>query len=134
VEVTGLEPREPLSVACSCRNRGMARIRVSTTVDGAPLAIARELCRRPRDAALLDQTLAAIITCHRLAVIDVAHEAYDVHPIDQPDEWGDLGSFRNASATTRRADRFEVKSGGANFPASAVGRSSFFPGMPQFTE
>lgn len=78
----------------------MVRIRVSTTVDGELLATARELCRRPTDAALLDEALAAVIARHRLAVIDSSYEAYDAHPIDEPDDWGDLGSFRNAAATT----------------------------------
>ena len=78
----------------------MARIRVSTTVDEDLLVTARELCRRPTDAALLDEALAAVIARHRIAVIDAAYEAYDAHPIDEPDEWGDLGSFRSAAATT----------------------------------
>jgi hypothetical protein len=26
--------------------------------------------------------------------IDAAYVAYDKHPLDQPDEWGDLASFR----------------------------------------
>lgn len=31
------------------------------------------------------------------AVIEVAYErAYREHPIDEPDEWGDLASFRDA--------------------------------------
>jgi hypothetical protein len=26
--------------------------------------------------------------------------AYEAHPIDEPDEWGDLGAFRDAAAAT----------------------------------
>jgi hypothetical protein len=49
---------------------------------------------------LLDEALAAVIARHQLAVIDSAYEAYVAHPIDEPDEWGDLSSFRNAAAST----------------------------------
>jgi len=35
----------------------------------------------------------------RDAQIDSAYEAYDQHPINAPDEWGDLESFRTAAAT-----------------------------------
>jgi hypothetical protein len=31
------------------------------------------------------------------AEIDAAYAAYDTHPIDEPDEWGDLASFRDAA-------------------------------------
>lgn len=34
---------------------------------------------------------------HR-AEIDAAHAVYDQTPLDQPDEWGDLASFRQAAA------------------------------------
>jgi hypothetical protein len=78
----------------------MTRIRLSTTVDGDLLATARQLCPRPTDAALLDEALAAVIARHQLAVIDSAYEAYVAHPIDEPDEWGDLSSFRNTAAST----------------------------------
>jgi hypothetical protein len=36
----------------------------------------------------------------RAAETDAAYAAYDEHPIDEPDEWGDLASFRDASAAT----------------------------------
>ena len=29
---------------------------------------------------------------------DATYLAYDEHPIDEPDEWGDLASFRAAAA------------------------------------
>jgi hypothetical protein len=32
--------------------------------------------------------------------IDAAYAAYDRHPLNEPDEWGDLASFRAAAATT----------------------------------
>ncbi len=32
--------------------------------------------------------------------IDAAYSAYDEHPIDEPDEWGDLSSFRNTAAAS----------------------------------
>ena len=30
--------------------------------------------------------------------IDASYAAYDEHPLDEPDAWGDLASFRRAAA------------------------------------
>lgn len=76
---------------------GMARVRVSTTVDESLLEEARRLRSESNDAALLDEALAALLARHRAAQIDAAYTAYDAHPIDEPDEWGDLASFREAA-------------------------------------
>ncbi|MHB1924970.1 MAG: type II toxin-antitoxin system VapB family antitoxin [Acidimicrobiales bacterium] len=78
----------------------MPRVRVSTTVDGRLLAEARRLRTNATDAALLDEALRALLLKHRAAEIDSAYGAYDQHPISEPDEWGDLESFRAAAATT----------------------------------
>lgn len=79
---------------------GMARERVSTTVDGNLLADARGLRRGVKDAALFDEALAALLARHRAAATDAAYAAYDEHPIDKLDEWGDLASFRDAAAAS----------------------------------
>ncbi len=76
-----------------CYNRGMARQRISTTVDGVLLDRARLVEDWSSDAAMLDAALEALVACHRKAEIDAAYEAYDRHPLDEPDEWGDLASF-----------------------------------------
>jgi hypothetical protein len=76
----------------------IARTRVSTTVDEALLKQARRLRRGTSDAALLDEALSALVASHRAAEIDASYAAYDTHPVDEPDEWGDLGSFRKAAA------------------------------------
>jgi len=78
----------------------MNRIRVSTTVDGDLLAEARRVAAAPSDAALLDQALTALLAQHRRAEVDRAYRAYDEHPIDEPDEWGDLASFRATAAAS----------------------------------
>jgi hypothetical protein len=33
---------------------------------------------------------------YRSSVIDASYAVYDEHPIDEPDAWGDLASFRAA--------------------------------------
>ena len=76
----------------------MARIRVSTTVDDELLRRAREVSGATTDAALIDQALDALLRAHRRAEVDVAYSAYDEHPLDEVDEWGDLESFRAAAA------------------------------------
>ena len=78
----------------------MPRVRVSTTVDEALLQQARHLRSAPNDAGLIDQALAALLAQHRASEIDATYAAYDVHPLDEPDEWGDLASFREAAASS----------------------------------
>jgi hypothetical protein len=75
----------------------MARVRVSTTVDESLLEEARRLRSESNDAALLDEALAALLARHRAAQVDAAYAAYDTHPLDGPDGWGDLASFRHAA-------------------------------------
>lgn len=77
----------------------MARIRVSTTVDESLIEHARRLRSDLNDAALLDEALGALLSRHRAAEIDVGYAAYDDHPLDEADEWGDLASFREAASS-----------------------------------
>lgn len=79
---------------------GMARIRVSTTVDQSLLDNARRLRSDLNDAALLDEALGALVARHRAAEIDDGYPAYDDHPLDEADDWADLSSFREAAAST----------------------------------
>jgi hypothetical protein len=72
---------------------------VSTTVDEHLLERARHLRDGITDAALLDEALSALVACHRAAEVDASYAtAYDAHPLDEHDEWGDLASFREAAA------------------------------------
>lgn len=77
----------------------MSRIRVSTTVDEDLLTRAREKSGL-KDAALLDEALTTFLAKHRREEIDASYEAYDRHPLDEPDEWGDLESFHRAASQT----------------------------------
>jgi hypothetical protein len=52
------------------------------------------------DAALLDEALGALVAQHRAVEIDAGYAAYEDHPLDEPDEWGDLASFREAAASS----------------------------------
>ncbi|MGB5381197.1 MAG: antitoxin, partial [Acidimicrobiia bacterium] len=79
---------------------GMPRVRVSTTVDEWLLEEARGLRSDVNDATLIDEALAALLAHHRVAEIDEAYRAYDDHPIDESDEWGDLASFREAAGSS----------------------------------
>lgn len=81
-------------------SHAMARTRVSTTVDEGLLAEARRVTGAASDAALLDQALDALMAQHRRAEVDRAYAAYDEHPLDETDEWGDLASFRAAAAAS----------------------------------
>lgn len=64
------------------------------------LARARELRAVSTDAALLDEALRALVARHRSVEIDCSYAAYDEHPVDEPDEWGDLASFREAAGSS----------------------------------
>jgi hypothetical protein len=48
----------------------------------------------------MDEALAALVARNRLAEIDAAYAAYDEHPLDADDEWGDLASFRAAAGAS----------------------------------
>jgi hypothetical protein len=78
----------------------MSRVRVSTTVDGDLLADARRASGGQPDAVLIDQALRSFLLAHRAVELDSEYNAYDTHPLDEPDEWGDLASFRQAAAAT----------------------------------
>jgi hypothetical protein len=81
-------------------NRGMSRVRVSTTVDEHLLADARDAMNGQPDAVVIDEALRSLLLRHRSAELDAEYAAYDAHPLEEPDEWGDLASFRNAAAGT----------------------------------
>jgi surface antigen len=78
----------------------MNRTRLSTTVDATLLRSARSLRSGVNDAALVDEALAALLARHRRVEVDASYVAYEEHPIDEPDEWGDLASFRRAAASS----------------------------------
>lgn len=75
----------------------MARTRISTTVDDALLRTVRRARAGLSDSAILDEALEALLARHRAAAVDAAYAAYEEHPLDEPDEWGDLDSFRDAA-------------------------------------
>ena len=79
---------------------GMARVRVSTTVDRDLLDRARGVRTGSTDAMLLDEALHALVARHRAGEIDAAYGIYDTRALDEPDEWGDLASFRAAAAAS----------------------------------
>lgn len=80
------------------RTQPKTRIRLSTTVDPQLLADARRLRIGTTDAALVDEALRALLSRHRAAEVDAGYAAYDEHPSDESDEWGDLASWRQAAA------------------------------------
>lgn len=67
-------------------------------VDSALLESARRARAGLTDAALVDEALAALLASHRAVDVDASYAAYDEHPLDEADEWGDLASFRGAAA------------------------------------
>jgi hypothetical protein len=75
----------------------MGRVRVSTTVDEALLSRVREIRAGANDATIIDESLEALLRIHRTAEFDAAYAAYEEHPLDEPDAWGDLASFRDAA-------------------------------------
>lgn len=79
---------------------GMARVRISTTVDEQLLTTARRLRSELADAALIDEALGALVARNRAGEIDAAYAAYDRLPLDGDDEWGDLASFRTAAGAS----------------------------------
>jgi len=83
------------------RDRGITRARISTTVDRQLLDEARRVHAGTTDAELVEEALTALLRRYRSAEIDAAYAtAYQDHPLEDHDEWGDLASFRSAAAAT----------------------------------
>jgi hypothetical protein len=59
---------------------------------------ARRVSGDQPDSVLLDAALRAFLLRHRAPGIEAQRSAYDEQPLDTPDEWGDLASFRDAVA------------------------------------
>ena len=79
---------------------GIARVRISTTVDEQLLATARRTRSELADSALIDEALGALLARNRAVEIDSAYATYDRIPLDVDDEWGDLASFRTAAGAS----------------------------------
>jgi hypothetical protein len=90
----------PLVITRKRHIDGMNRIRLSTTVDPELLASARIVRSGITDAALVDEALAALLARYRSAELDASYAAYDKHPVDEPDEWGDLASWRRVAGAS----------------------------------
>jgi len=69
-------------------------------VDGELLEGARRARRAATDAALIDEALEALLARQRAAEIDASYATYEHQPLDEPDEWGDLASFRRAAGAS----------------------------------
>lgn len=69
-------------------------------MDAELLEEARRLRLGATDASLIDEALGALLARHRAAEVDASYAAYDDQPLDEPDEWGDLASFRRAAAAS----------------------------------
>ena len=70
-------------------------------MDSGLLEAARCTGAGSNDAELIDAALAALLRQFRRAELDKSYAAaYEAHPIDEPDEWGDLASFRDAASAT----------------------------------
>jgi antitoxin MazE5 len=78
----------------------MTRTRLSTTVDRQLLETARALHSGTTDAVMVDEALKALLSRHRSAEIDASYRAYEEHPLDESDEWGNLATFRQAAAAS----------------------------------
>jgi hypothetical protein len=78
----------------------MNRIRLSTTVDAQLLGGARSVRSGITDAALIDEALTALLARHRSAAVDASYATYDEHPVEEPDEWGDLATWRRAAGAS----------------------------------
>jgi len=48
----------------------------------------------------VDDALRALLARNRAHEIDAGYAAYDENPADQPDEWGDLDSWRRAASAS----------------------------------
>lgn len=69
-------------------------------MDAQLLGSARSVRSGITDAALIDEALKALLARYRSAVLDASYTAYDEHPTDEADEWGDLATWRRAAGAS----------------------------------
>lgn len=69
-------------------------------MDAELLDGARKVRSGSTDAAMVDEALRALLARHRSVDVDASYAAYDEHPADEPDAWGDLASWRRAAAAS----------------------------------
>ncbi len=80
---------------------GMARTRISTTVDDELLQAVRSRRVGRPDSAVMDEALTVLLRELRRRDTDAAYEsAYAAAPLGEPDEWGDLEAFRREAGST----------------------------------
>lgn len=78
---------------------GMAKIRLSTTVDADLLARARAAHGPSTDASVVEAALEALLRLHQESEFDrVYAEAYARQQVGDRDEWGDLQAFLDGAA------------------------------------
>lgn len=74
---------------------------MSTTVDSDLLEQARAVEDWKNDATLVEAALRALVKrYHDDEIDDAIRRGYEAHPIDEPDEWGDLASWLDAASKT----------------------------------
>ena len=62
---------------------------------------ARVVTRRTsRPSPIVGDFITYLLARYRSAEVDASYAAYDEHPLEEPDEWGDLASFRRAAASS----------------------------------
>ena len=69
-------------------------------MDAQLLGSARSVRSGITDAALIDEALTALLARHRSAELDASYAAYDEHPVEEADEWGDLATWRRAAGAS----------------------------------
>lgn len=69
-------------------------------MDARLLGSARSVRSGITDAALIDEALNALLARYRSAALDASYAAYDEHPAEEPDEWGDLATWRRAAGAS----------------------------------
>lgn len=79
----------------------MRRTVINASVDTSLLDAVRQGHRDRTDAELLEAGLSALLPTLPVELLEQRYAAaYSAHPIDEPDAWGDLESFRRAAAST----------------------------------
>lgn len=69
-------------------------------MDARLLGSARSVRSGITDAALIDEALKALLARYRSAALDASYAVYDEHPAEEPDEWGDLATWRRAAGAS----------------------------------
>lgn len=124
--------RPPAASVTSSSARQQASRTRSRSPFGSLASRSRSRWTVQRWRSAVGQSCSTALVSLGAAAVDASYAAYDEHPLEEPDEWGDLASFRRAAAASSARSRPAGRCSRASSPRSNVARLLPSPATPRF--